>query len=803
MNAEVIAKKRTYAGLFMVVMASLMFEILLTRIFSVTMWYHFAFMAISIALFGMTVGAILVYLFPNFFTQDRAKVHLALSALFFGVSIVISFLTHLSIPFIRDGSIAGLYSIVLTYTVISFPFVFSGICVCIALTKFPRQVSKLYATDLAGAAVGCILLLYVLRFTDGPTAVIVVALLASIGSVLFAIDAGYKKLVRIAVISSFLLGFFTAVQTIFVYKQFPLLRLIWVRGYFEDRPLYEHWNSFSRVRVWGNPNESRKPFGWGISSTFPLDKKVRELDMNIDAFAYTPITAFDGNLSDLEHLKYDVTNMAHYIRPDSRVLVIGVGGGRDILSALAFEQESVVGLEINHDIIKIVNQRFGDFTGHLDRVPNVTFIADEARSWVARQQDKFDIIQSSLIDTYAATAAGAFVLTENALYTVEAWQIFLEHLTSDGVLTFSRWYWERPSEIYRLTSLACASLMRLGVENPRNHIVIVRQMRNDDIGVATMLVSNKPFTDGDLDTIDAVNGKMKFDLLLNPRFSLDSTFAAIASGENLESFTAKFPTNISAPTDNNPFFFLTLRLRDVFKREMWKQEALKGYINTKPIVILGVLLIIMAGLTFLCIVVPLLLTKKSMPRGSLPLVLFFACIGFGFMLVEISQMQRLIIFLGHPTYGLSVVLFALLLSSGIGSYSTRRIDNFGLTGSANGRLFLLLCVLAVFGSLTPYAMGEFQGSTTALRILVAVGMLFPIGLFMGMAFPIGMKMASKTSATLTPWLWGINGATSVFASVVAVIIAMSATISTSFWTGFACYVISFLAFVWKSLRIDK
>jgi hypothetical protein len=803
MVAEVIAKKRTYAGLFMVVMASLMFEILLTRIFSVSMWYHFAFMAISIALFGMTVGAIVVYLFPKYFTQDRAKVHLALSALFFGVFIVISFLTHLSIPFIRDRSIVGLYSIALTYAVISVPFVFSGISVCIAMTKFPNQVSKLYATDLAGAAVGCILLLHVLRFTDGPTAVIVVALFASIGSVLFAMDAGYKKLVRIAVIFSFLLGSFTAVQTVFVFKQFPLLRLIWVRGYFEDRPLYEHWNSYSRVRVWGDPNESRKPFGWGISSTFPSDKKVRELDMNIDAYAYTPITAFDGNLSDLEHLKYDVSNIAHYIKPNSRLLVIGVGGGRDILSALAFEQKSVVGLEINHDIIKIINQRFGDFTGHLDRIPNVTFIADEARSYIARQQDKFDIIQSSLIDTYAATASGAFVLAENALYTVEAWQIFLKHLTSNGVLTFSRWYWERPSEIYRLTSLASASLMRLGVENPRNHIVIVKQMKNEDIGVATILVGRQPFTNENLDTIDAVNEKMKFDLLLNPRFSFDSTYATIASGKNLESFTSKFPTNISAPTDDNPFFFLTLRLRDVFKRELWKQEALKRSINTKPIVILGVLLITVAGLTFLCIVVPLMLSKKSMPRGSLPLVLFFACIGLGFMLVEISQMQRLIIFLGHPTYSLSVVLFSLLLSSGIGSYSTWRIDNSGLKGSANIRLFLLLCILAVFGSLTPYVMSEFQGSTTTLRILVAVGVLFPIGLFMGMAFPIGMKMASKTSTSLTPWLWGINGATSVFASVVAVIIALSATISASFWTGFACYVVSFSAFVWKSLTIDK
>lgn len=775
----------------MVVLATLMFEILLTRIFSVSMWYHFAFMAISVAMFGMSVGALLVYLLPRYFTHDRTKYHLALSSLLFAVSVVASFITHLSIPFVPDMSIVGLYSIVLTYVVISIPFILSGVCICLALTRFPRQVSKLYAADLAGAAMGSILLIYLLGVIDGPTAVTVVALLAGIGSLLFATDAGCKKLTRIALLLSLSLGAFAAIHTVFVHRQFPLLRLIWVKGKFENRPLFERWNSFSRVRVWGDPNVPRDPFGWGFSANYPSHLKVRQLYLDIDADAFTPITAFSGDLSDLEHLKYDVTNLVHYIRPKSRVLVIGAGGGRDVLSALAFEQESVTGVEINPAILKVVNERYGDFTGHLDRHPKVTFVNDEARSYIARQKkDEFDIIQSSLIDTYAATAAGAFVLTENSLYTVEAWKIFLERLTPEGVLTFSRWYWEPPTEAYRLTSLAATALRHLGIENPRNHIVIVR---NRD--VATMLVSKKPFNDQDLKTIDLINNRMQFDLLLSPRFSGDSTFAALASSKNPDSFIERFPTNIAAPTDDIPFFFLTLRLRDLFNRELWSQEASKRYINTTPVVILGILLFTVVGLTCLCIIVPLLLTKKAPPKGSLPLVMFFAAIGFGFMLVEISQMQRLIIFLGHPTYGLSVILFALLLSGGIGSYSTQKIDASHLTGAAIVRLFLLLCVLAVFGTLTPFAMREFQGSTTPVRILVATGVLFPIGIFMGMAFPIGMKIASTRTGFLTPWLWGINGATSVCASVVAVIIAMTSGISTAFWTGLACYVVAFAAFV--------
>jgi len=201
MNNQNSANKQTYAGLFMVTLATLMYEILLTRIFSVTMWYHFAFVAISIAMFGMTVGAIFVYLFPNYFTRERVMYHLALSSLFFAISIVISFLTHLSIPFnpiVIHKSIVWLYSIVLTYLVISVPFIFSGICVCLALTKFTGQVSKLYAADLAGGAIGCILLIYMLDITDGPTGVIVVAFFASIGAVFFASATDLYKLRRIA-----------------------------------------------------------------------------------------------------------------------------------------------------------------------------------------------------------------------------------------------------------------------------------------------------------------------------------------------------------------------------------------------------------------------------------------------------------------------------------------------------------------------------------------------------------------------------------------------------------------------------
>ena len=764
--------KQTYAGLFMVTMATLMFEILLTRIFSVTMWYYFAFVAISLAMFGMTVGALVVHQFPRFFTPERAHDHLAWSSLCFAITILIGFMTNLSIPFVVHRSVVALYSAVLSYSVIAVPFVFSGICVCLALTKFPRQLNKLYATDLAGAGAGCILLIYALEITDGPTAVVVVALLAGIGSVLFASGAASRKLQRMGVLSCFVLAAFAASNAFLAAKAVPLLRLMWVKGTLESRPLYEKWNSFSRIRVSGDPNTPRKP--WGLSSSCPSEAIARELDLSIDAGADTVLTFFDGSTQPVEYLKCGITNLAHYLRQESKVLVIGPGGGRDVLSALVFNQKSVLAVEMNQDILRAVNRTFGDFTGHLDANPKITFVADEARSYIARAKEQFDIIQISLIDTWAATAAGAYVLSENSLYTVEAWALFLTRLNPHGVLTVSRWYFpDRPAEMYRVTSLAAASLKQLGVEHPRNHIAIVRHVfeRNEAAqGMGTILVARDPFTEEDLAKLDEVVAKLHFDVVLNPRYSSDPTFAALASGHDLDQFVASYPLNIAAPTDDTPFFFQMLRLKGIFKREL-QREGLQSF-NLQAVSVLGILLIVVCALTFLCIIVPLIMTAdKAALHCALPLFIFFSCIGIGFMLVEISQMQRLIIFLGHPTYGLSVVLFSLLLSSGLGSYSLGRICNAGLGDKALVRLILLLTVLTLLGVLTPPLIRQFRESTTLVRILVATGILSPLGLFMGMAFPLGMRSASERSASLTPWLWGINGAASVLASVLAIVIS--------------------------------
>lgn len=802
---------RTYAGLFMVALATLTYEILLTRIFSVTTQYHFAFAAVSVAMFGMTVGAVVVFRCTGYFSPDRIKGQIASSALLFSLTSVAAFVAHLVLPFVSGGAFAGFGALAPTYVLVSVPFVFSGICVCLCLTRLSGRVGRLYASDLAGAALGCVALLGILKVTDGPTAVIVVAFLGALGSVLLAGDVASVRLRRYTMVCALVLGLAATFHTVLVWRQSPILRLYWVKGSQETTGshIYEKWNSFSRITVDGNPEDLFPPVGWGLSRTLDRKRKHHELGMFIDSTAGTSMTGYTGDPGEIEHLKYDIVNIAHFLRRRADVLVIGSGGGRDILAALAFDQSAVVGVEINEEIVRAVTKRFGDFTGHLDRDPRISFVIDEARSYVARQQKQFDIIQISLIDTWAATAAGAMVLTENSLYTVEAWTTFMSHLKPGGVLTVSRWYYgdRPPVEIYRLTALASTALVKMGVKDPRSHILLVRLMRRKSSrrpapdGMGTLILSRDPFSIRDLEILRSAADQLGFEVVQTPTVSIDKVLFDLTGADTLGPTIDSYPLNISAPTDDSPFFFHMMRFHDIYNRSLlreWGKEGADSF-QIKAVAVLGTLLLVVTVLCMLCIIAPLWLSRDSgVQVRSLPLTLYFAGIGTGFMLVEISQMQRLIVFLGHPAYALSVVLFCLLLSSGLGSLLSDRIRAPQFRVASSLVIGGLLVALFLFGLLTPLAADTLAGSATPVRVITAGGILCCLGLPMGTAFPLGMRLAATRASSLMPWLWGINGAASVFASVLGMAIALTAGISAAFWTGLACYVVSAVSFFWMN-----
>jgi hypothetical protein len=735
------------------------------------MWYHFAFMAISLAMFGLAAGAVLVEVMK----KREPHATLADMGLLFALTSAICFTAQLYVPADPETKLGWT---ILAFVLIAIPFLFGGIVVCVALVRFPAYTGKLYAADLAGSAAGCLLTIPILNTIHAPTAVILNAGIAALAATAFAF-AVQRRVRWIAAASCVALIAIAAVN-----QSVKTIDIQWLKGgkNWHDG-LYEKWNALSRIYVRETGSE---PFGWGMSPAYKPDHKLEQLYLNIDSGAATVITKFDGNLAALDHLKYDVTALAHYVRNPTSVLVIGVGGGRDILTSLVFGQRHVTGIEINPDILRVLTTRFGDYSGNLQNNPAVTLVHDEARSYVARSSEQFGIIQASLIDTWAATSAGAYVLTENGLYTKEAWITFLNHLTPDGILTMSRWYYEaQPAETLRLTALATASLLELGVEDPRRHIMVVRKQDNSEIGqysVATILVSRRPFNGAEVDRITQLSQQMEFVPVLTPGFAERPEFEAIATRGKYDELVRTYPLNIAAPTDDTPFFFHMLRAGDLLKASTYQGM---NEINLRAVKVLGTLLGIVSGLSIIAIILPLALRRRVRERHSLGLMIYFAAIGLAFMMVEVGQLERLIVFLGHPIYGLTVVLFVLLFASSIGSLCAHRWGRW---------IWLLPIALAVFIFAGPVFTKALSAASTPLRIAVSALLLFPSGFFMGMAFPLGIKKAQYAdTAAPTAWYWGINGAFSVISSVLAVVVAVFWGVTATLVVGLVAYLVALVA----------
>lgn len=778
-------------------MAALMFQILITRIFSVTLWYHYAFAAISIAMFGLTAGANWVYLAPSKFPVDQSRRLIGRYSFLFGISIVVCFLVYLAIPY-EESSDASWWRqftpLFMIYVVISVPFVLLGVAICLALTRFPDRVGSLYAADLLGAAVGCPCLVFLMELTDGPTAVLAVAMVALLGalSLLWTEVSSRSRWGVMLLIAGLLAA--TVGNTILAREGRPFLRLVRVKGIIEPKPIHETWNSFSRIQV----GKEEYPEGELRKRVDPYTQQalepVREHPLLIDACARTDLTNFEGDFGRLVYLKGDIVNFGYHLRPVESTLIIGTGGGRDVLSALVFDATRILGVDINDRILSTVNHRFADFTGHLDQNPRVRFVNDEARSYVTRHEERFDIIQVPMIDTWAATAAGAFVLTENGLYTLDAWKDFTSKLTDDGILAFTRWHIrDAPYELYRLLALAAATLKELGVENPRDHLLLASHYPYDaQAGLVCCCLSLQPFTAEEVRRAEEACATLGHSITLTPAYALDSVIEKLAGGAPVSEVHADLPVYLDPPTDDSPFFFNMLRFGS------WFEGAFSGKgpvdFNLRAIHTLLSLLCSAVILTVLFILIPLFFRPTGVPaRESIPYLVYFAAIGLGFMLIEISQMQRLIIFLGHPVYGLTVVLFSLLLSMGLGSWLVEWINPRG-KGAVMG-LLALLSILILFGSLTPLATHSLRAEATVIRIAAATGILGGLGLFLGMALPLGLRLAIAKSEGLPPWLWGINGAMSVCASIAAIVLALAIGISATFWVGFGCYVAAFGAFL--------
>jgi hypothetical protein len=723
--------------------AILFTEIVLTRLLSVLLFYHYSFLAISIALFGLALGGLIAARRP---LGDDAEALAALAwrrlvgaaAALLAVMLLLATIPPVGPDGWRALAIALLASVPLTML---------GEVLARALAFGRERINRLYAIDLIASAAAALLAIALLARVQGPAALAIPAFVAAVLGALVAPARHRAWTTGVAgVLGVGLLGAGLSPG--------PLLQLTdpWF-----GRPVLERWNAYSRVRV--------------------RAMESGQLELVIDrtassAIPQVPPAPAGGPPTIDPGWGVDYPDPAYALgRSPDRVAIIGVGGGPDLLPALAAGARAIVGFELNGRIVELLSGGLPSHTAVALR-PEVRLVEDEARHSLEGSEDRYDVIRASLIDTWASTAAGGFVLSENGLYTVEAWRLFLRRLTPSGVLAVTRWHLPAaPAEAQRLVALAAEAVDAEGLGPAAGRIIamtlpspIYDPMAGGSVQTITALVGRQPFAPEEVARLAAFARARDGALLLAPGTSSAPEaegWAHLLSPGTRRAYVAASPWAIDPPSDSRPFFFLQLRPRDVLRLNIPTYGPVTAItVNGVQILVASVLFSLLGATVLLWQVIRLRrMGGSGVPGGNLSGrgVAFFALLGVAYMTVQIALHQRLAIVLGHPTPTLALVIATMLLGTGLGSRATAGVRN----GRAAGLVLLWpVAAVAALVALFPY-IGRLSAAPSLEWTAAGAGALsLTMGAALGVALPMGIRQLAGGGRQVAE-AWAVNGAFSV------------------------------------------
>jgi hypothetical protein len=791
-----LRQRRAYGGVFFVALATLMFEIVVTRILSVIGWYHFAFFVISLAMLGMTAGAMIVFARPAWFSAANVPVRLQQTALLFAITTPASMGLALCLPLTTVASFMDLLALTAMGVIFAVPFVASGITLTLALTRAGLPTGVVYAVDLVGAASGCALVIPLLGLFDAPSAALLCGAIAAVASAIFGSARRAPALGAVSLAVG-LLG----LAVVNARAEHAPLRPQWVKGRRDEASFWDYtaWNSYSRVTA-SHPYAAPPTF-WGKGARTPsgVMAPVEQRTILIDGEAGTIMARGQTGPQAHAYLDWDVTSVAHALRPHGPAAVIGVGGGRDVLAAVRSGHRPVVGVELNGLIVGLHRGQMAEFSS-LAALPGLELVADEARSYFSRDGRRYAVISMALVDTWAATGAGAYSLSENGLYTIEAWSGFLQRLQPAGVFSVSRGYHApAPFETARMIALGKAAVWASGAARASDHVMVL-QSEN----IATLLLGLAPYTPHDVKRIQHVALSRGFTVLVAPGVPPSDAWlrelVELPTEAAQRAWARKQPLDLQAPSDDRPFFFNMLRPSAWLERPPDtdpREPVTRGNLQaTQTLLLASVTSLALALLGILAPVLRRLTSLRALaPSKVLAALVYFALIGFGFMCVQMGFLSRLSIFLGHPTLALAVLLAGMILFTGIGSLLSTRIEVANERWALRYPLIPALLVLSCWASSLPL-MRLFQPAAAPARVLVSLALVSLPALGLGLCFPLGLRLVRRAEGIdadapgeLGPWLWGINGAFGVCGSSLGLVLSMTQGTHVTLMVGAACYLL--------------
>lgn len=782
-------------------------EITLTRVLSVTVWYHFAFFAISVALLGTSVSALVVHMLQRRW-QERSLGALAcgFALLQGGATLAVA----LALSRVRPDWFGGLsgaftlftWKLALVFSLTMLPFVGGGFVLSLATARYAAQVHRVYFADLVGAAVGCIVTIPLISWLGGPRALASCACFATLAAlVMRSVDPRVpSRRAPLAVAAALL-----AATLVVIASDALALRAAKGVDLTRTRPELTLWNSFSLVSVFDAPGFR----GWGLSPRYQgalPEQKSLVIDMN----ALTPIARFDGDLAKVAYVLSDMSAFVYQLVPKpGSVCVVGAGGGKDVLSALAAGAKHVTGVEINPLIVDdVMRGRYREFSGGLYTRPDVDVHVEDGRTFLRRSKQRYDVILISMVDTSAATAAGAYALTENGLYTTEAFDEFLERLNPGGVLTVSTVSLPGLAVGARLAAIARAAVRGRGGDPSRAVAVAhTRWVPRPDSVLYDVMIKPDGFSEQQTRAMQHALVSLGFE----PGFVPGRAFSPLSAEDSfvqtllvehdearLEAQLERWPVDVSAVHDERPFFFYQNRFSD-FARALRPGKTTHLFGN--GLAVLAKVLALALGMLVACSLLPLAWMRRVKlgdARGLGADLAYVASLGVGFMCVEIALVHRVTLFLGQPTYTLVAVLCVLLLAGGVGSRAFAARAAGWRTG-----VWLLGVGLVIAGlpAVLELVFGAARGAALPGRVLAVVVLIAPLGVLLGVPLPAGLARSARGDSARVAWLWGVNGAASVLGSIIATLVSLHAGTHAALWCGAGLYVLA--ALPWTAARLAK
>ena len=826
---------RLYACVLLVSAATLLFEIALTRIFAVTQGYHFAFLAISLALLGFGASGTALAIVPALALRDIRPVVAGAGLLFAVTSTGGLYLTNV-LPFDAYTLLwepSQLAYLALYYLALAVPFFFAGSIVGACLAKHPSRAGVLYGSNLVGAGIGCLLSVVFPLIVGAAGSVVVAGVIALAGA---AAMAG-RELRRPAWLVPGLLAVAAVAAAVVLgvteLRLSPYKAVSQALRHEGAVKAWSRWNAFSLVEVIESGSIHAAP---GLSFAYQ-GSLPPQTALAVDGDNLSPMSAVPPERADFtEYLPTSlVYRLSKHVRPElvegpaqsltkgqssantdslqvaskrPRTLVIEPGGGLDVLTALRNGAESVTAVISNPLVVEAVGEWFEDHAAGILGRPNVTVVDEGARSYLRRTDERFDVIQVSLADSFRPVLAGAYGVSENYLYTVEAFESYYRRLAPGGFLSVTRWAQTPPSEGVRVVSVAVEALERLGVE-PGDHMAVIRGLQT-----ITLIVKRSPLDGADIDGVRGFADGLQYDLVYHPgiaasdlnRFSVHptpayhDTVAAILDADGREELYAGYSHDISPVRDDRPFYFHLFRWSQTPEILGSLGRTFQPFGGAGFLIVLGSLVVaVVAAGSF--ILLPLLF-RRDMPTdgglqagavGRLWPFVYFAGLGLGFLWVEIPLLQRFILYLDQPTYAFATVLFGVLVWSGVGSLASDRLQvPMGVAVSA----VAALSVLYAFG--LPLLFDATLGLPLVGRLALSVALLAPLGTAMGVPFPRAIRMLGQQAPTLVPWAWAVNGSASVVSAILATVLALSFGFTWVILGGAAAYITAAAAaHVWQ------